>query len=402
MKRNLLFLATAVTLLLFSCSKDETLQDIEENIPKGTATINASSTQQYIRGFGGASIRGWIPDLTSYERQKAFDPNNGMGLSVLRVRVSPTPSEWIKEKPTIDAAKQYGASVIATAWSAPAWMKDNNNLVGGKLKSGNYSSFANHLKNFCTEVGGVDAISPWNEPDWECGYESMHNSAYEIASFIRNYGANCGAPVMGPESLNMNESLTTTVVNNAGSNLKYVCGHIYGKTPYYHNWGKEVWMTEHITDNSANSGNDWASAMETATEIHNCMNVGWSMWVHWYLRRSYSLIDENSNVTKRGYVVTQFAKFIRPGSNKISCTANPSSGVYTTAYKKGSKIVVVAINTNSGSVYQGFNLTGATVSGFDRYRTTSSSNLAHDSFNVSGSYYGITLPGNSITTLVSR
>ncbi len=404
MKTQLLSIIGVSLLLLSACSEDsekDFTQEIETSRLKSTATINAGVVQQNIRGFGGANIIGWVSDLTSTQRTKAFDPNNGIGLSVLRVRISPNSADWSANNATINAAKSYGAIVIASAWSAPATMKDNNSLIGGKLKTSSYADYATHLRNFCTTVGGISAISPVNEPNITVNYESMSMTASEVASFVAAQGNNCGASIMAPEPFNMDQNYINTYLSNATAKSKtsYICGHIYGKTPYYYNFGKEVWMTEHITD--TDDGNNWNGAMKTAKEIHDCMVSGWNMWVHWYIRRSYGLLDENGNITKRGYVVSHFAKFIRPGFNKISCTANPTSGIYTTAYKNGSKLVIVAINQNSSVTYQTFSLSGISVAGFNRYRTTSSTNLSFDSFSISGSSFGINLPASSITTLIS-
>lgn len=410
MKRQL-SLGVLAALLLTACSKELKEQSpttpeatVRLNATTGTAAINAATVQQNIRGFGGASIRGWIPDLTAAERTKAFSASSGIGLSVLRVRVPLNSADFAAEKPTIDAAKANGAMVIASAWTAPASMKDNNNIVGGKLKTASYADYATHLRNFTTTVGGVSAISPSNEPNIQVSYESMVMTASEVASFVAAQGTNCGAPIMGPEPFNMDQSYINTYLSNATARSKtsYVCGHIYGKAPYSFSPGKEIWMTEHYTTSNI-SGNDWPGAMVVAKEIHDCMHVGWNMYVWWYIRRSYGLIDESSNITKRGYVMAHWAKFVRPGFNKISCTANPSTGVYVTAYKNSSnKLVVVIINQNAAITYQSFTYSGISVTGFTRYRTTSSSNLAQDSFTVSGGSFGINLPGSSITTLVSN
>ena len=59
--------------------------------------------------------------------------------------------------------------------------------------------------------------------------------------------------------------------------------------------------------------------MTAAKEIHDCMNVGWVAYVWWYIRRSYGPIDESSNITKLGYVMAQYARYIRPGYSKVSC-----------------------------------------------------------------------------------
>ncbi|MBN2166317.1 MAG: hypothetical protein JW717_08590 [Marinilabiliaceae bacterium] len=403
MKKNLFLLFVASFMLLVSCSKEDEFDSPEEvNNLKSTAVINAGTVQQTIKGFGGAVILNWQSDLTETQRIKAFSPYSGMGLSIVRVRVSPNSADWAANKATIDKCKYYGGSAIATAWTAPASMKDNNKLIGGKLKTSSYASYAAHLKAFNIAVGGVSAISPVNEPNYKVSYECMEMTASEVASFVASQGSNCGAPIMAPEPYNFDKTYITTYLSNSTAKAKTaaVCGHIYGKTPYYYNFGKPVWMTEHYV-NSSVSGNDWPTAMKVAKEIHDCMNVGWSAYVWWYIRRSYGPMDENGNVTKTGYVMTHFAKWIRPGYSKISCSASPTPGVYTTAYKSGSKLVIVAINTNSAITYQSFNVSGISYSGFDRYKTTSSSNLIKDSFSAR-SGFGINLPASSITTLVSK
>jgi glucuronoarabinoxylan endo-1,4-beta-xylanase len=100
--------------------------------------------------------------------------------------------------------------------------------------------------------------------------------------------------------------------------------------------------------------------------------------------------------------MAHFARYVRPGYSKIACTANPSTGIYTTAYRNGSKIVIVAINTNAAVTYQPFTISGVTVSSFNRYETTSSSNLAASTLSISNNAFGINLPASSITTLVSN
>jgi O-glycosyl hydrolase len=408
MKRNLLIPLAAI-LLLASCTKGQNKNVSPANnsasstlAVQATATIDASTVQQNIRGFGGANIVAWIGDLTSAQRTTAFSPTSGIGLSVVRVRVPNSSADFAAEKPTIDAAKSYGASVIATAWSAPASMKDNGSVIGGKLKTTSYADYAAFLTSYNTAVGGVLAISPTNEPNYAVSYESMNMTAAEVADFVAAQGTNCGAPIMAPEPFNMSQTYINTYLSNATakSNTGYVCGHIYGATPTVYNPGKEVWMTEHYTDTG--DANDWTGAMGVAKEIHDCMNAGYNMYVWWYIRRSYGPIDESGNITKRGYVMAQFARWVRPGYNKISCTANPTTGVYVTAYKSGSSLVVVILNQNTAVTYQSFNIGGLSVTGFNRYITTSSSNLTPTSFAVSGSSFGINLPASSVTTLVSN
>jgi glucuronoarabinoxylan endo-1,4-beta-xylanase len=402
--RRLLFAASiAATFMLWSCSKDQSIKETSNHQLKATAAIEAGTLQQTIKGFGGANIIAWTGDLTSAQRTTAFSPYSGIGLSIVRVRVPVVSSDFANEKATIDACKYYGGSAIGTAWSAPASMKSNGSVVGGKINTASYANYAAHLKAFNTAVGGLAAISPANEPNYKVSYESMELTASEVAAFVASQGSNCGAPIMAPEPFNMDQTYINTYLSNATAKSKtsFVCGHIYGKTPYYYNFGKPTWMTEHYVDSKV-SGNDWPTAMKVAKEIHDCMTVGWSAYVWWYIRRSYGPMDENGSITKTGYVMAHFARYIRPGYSKVSCSANPTSGVYVTAYKSGSKLVVVAINQNTASTYQAFSINGISITGFTRYKTTSSSNLASDAVTVSGGSFGITLPASSITTLVSN
>ncbi|MGQ7855422.1 hypothetical protein ACUN24_14410 [Pedobacter sp. WC2501] len=422
MKKTLLC-ALASALLFAGCSKNE----INSSDPKlsqqtlavkktdslggataalavqGVAEINASTVQQTIKGFGGANIVAWTGDLTSTQRTTAFSPTSGIGLSIVRVRVPNSSSEFAAEKATIDACKSFGGSAIASAWSAPASMKTNGSIVGGKIKTTSYANYAAHLSAFNTAVGGLAAISPTNEPDYQVNYESMELTAPEVADFVAAQGSNCGAPIMAPEPFQMNQTYINTYLSNATAKSKtsFVCGHIYGKTPYnLGNIGKPVWMTEHYT-NSNISGDDWSNAMTAAKEIHDCMNSGWSAYVWWYIRRSYGPISESGNIQKIGYIMAHYARYVRPGYTKISCTSNPSTGVYVTAYKSGTKLVLVIVNQNPSITYQTFNYSGITVSGFNRYFTTSSTNLSSNNLAVSGGSFGINLAASSVTTLVS-
>ena len=407
--RHLAMPFLSLSLMMSSCTTH--LEDITPDSKKAnnaesatdvsimsTATIDANTVQQTIQGFGGMSVPIWIGDLTADQRTKAFSTSSGIGMSILRVMVPTSSSQFAAEKTTIDVAKSYGAKVIATAWNAPSSMMD-----GLYLRGSAWGDYAAHLRAYTQAVGGVYALSPWNEPNYMAsGW--MHASAAEIANFVAAQGDNCGAPIMCPEPFNMDQTFINTYLSNATAKSKtlFVSGHIYGKTPYnLGNIGKSVWMTEHYT-NSSISGNDWPNAMNAAKEIHDCMTAGWAAYVWWYIRRFYGPIDENSSITKVGYVMAHFARYVRPGYTKIACSANPTTGVYTTAYKSGSKIVIVAINTNTAITYQPFTISGTTVNSFNRYATTSSSNLESSSFSISNNAFGINLPASSITTLVSN
>ena len=74
-----------------------------------TTTINLSSQQQVIRGYGGMNFPRWIGDLTSAQADKAFGNGTGqIGLSILRISVPPNQSDWANEVATAQRAKSHG------------------------------------------------------------------------------------------------------------------------------------------------------------------------------------------------------------------------------------------------------------------------------------------------------
>ncbi|MTK53920.1 hypothetical protein [Paludibacter sp.] len=403
LKNTFLIIAFFIIPVIFSgCSKEISTSPTEPILEgEMPVTINTSTQFQTIRGFGGAAIHNWIADLTSTQMTKAFSTTDGIGLSVMRVRIPSSSDQFSGEVPQINAAKQFGVSVIATAWSAPASMKTSNNVVGGKLKPDSYSAYAAYLRSYNTAVGGVTSISPWNEPNYVVSYEGMNNNAAEIGNFLSMYADSCGTKVVAPETFNMSKSINDSVLAIAGAKLTTICGHIYGTTPYKYSVGKEIWMTEHYT-NSTDSGNVWSGAINVAKEIHNCMTSGYSMYVWWYIRRFYGLIDENSNITKRGYAMAHFAKWIRPGYYRVSCTETPQDGIYCTAFSNGSKLIIVAINQNDYAINYTFNYSGLSATGFTGYSTTKAANLVSKNTTTSGNAVVFPLPASSITTLVSN
>ena len=80
--------------------------------------------------------------------------------------------------------------IIATPWTPPVWMKDNNNSIGGKLKPEYYDVYARYFVKYLQEMKseGIDiyAITPQNEPLHPGNNPSLHMTAEEQANFIKN------------------------------------------------------------------------------------------------------------------------------------------------------------------------------------------------------------------------
>jgi glucuronoarabinoxylan endo-1,4-beta-xylanase len=384
------------------------------------AVVYLDSLRQVISGFGAANILPWRPDMTAEEIQKAFGTGSGqLGFTILRLRVPPTTADFALNLPTAQAAHNMGATIIASPWSPPAGMKTNNNTVGGALLDTSYASYASHLKSFVDYMAanGVPlyAVSVQNEPDVTVTYESCDWNTTQMVKFVKEQGNAVGTKLMAPESFNFNPTMANAILNDsaATANVDIIAGHIYGggltAYPLAAAKGKEHWMTEHLVLDTT-----WTAVFGTGKEIHDCMNAGMNAYIWWYIVRFYGPIHDGEGaggvkgaVTKRGYVMSQFSRFIRPGYVRILAWI-PRGNVYITAYKGGSKVVVVAINTDTSAVQQTVaieNLAipagGGGLTDFTPYVTSATKDCEEATpVAVSNNSFTATLDGSSVTTFV--
>lgn len=373
-----------------------------------TVTVNLANEKQVISGFGGSSA--WHGQLTDAEANSLFST---LGLSLLRIRIDPN-GNWNDELINAQKASVRGAEVFASPWTPPAYMKDNNNVVGGSLLPAYYSNYAAWLKSFgdYMQNNGVTlrAISVQNEPNISVSYESCSWTSTQMRDFIRDFGSEIGYPVMAPETFNYLPSYADVILNDtaACNNIDIVAHHWYGanRHQYYanaFNKGKQVWMTEHYSDDQSLSG-----ALKTAVDIHNFMTINYSSaYVWWYLRQpSCNLIQSGGTINPRGYILGQFAKFVRPGYVRVDATATPQNGVYISAYKDPSlnKVVIVAINSNTKSTASlQFNIQNGNATSVTPYVTSSTANMQSQSqITVTNGTFNATLGAQSITTFVQN
>ena len=119
--------------------------------------------------------------------------------------------------------------------------------------------------------------------------------------------------------------------------------------PELGNDSRELWMTEVYVPNSSSDADTWPEAVEVAINMHNALVVGsMNAYVWWYIRRSYGPMKENGNISKRGYMMAQFSKQLRPDAVRVDATESPSNNVYVSAYKNADgTLIIVAINNEN-------------------------------------------------------
>ena len=186
--------------------------------------INPDKTYQKITGFGGSfteSSAYLLNQLGKENREKvlqAYFGEDGARYSLTRTHInscdfslsqySYAPQEGDRELASFSveedsddiipmikeamAISKDGFKIISSPWTAPPWMKDNNNWVGGKLLPEYRDTWALFFSKYIAayKEEGIDiwGLTVENEPlgngnNWE----SMHYSPKEMTGFVQNY-----------------------------------------------------------------------------------------------------------------------------------------------------------------------------------------------------------------------
>ncbi|MBM0276026.1 cellulose binding domain-containing protein [Micromonospora sp. STR1s_6] len=408
--------------------------------PNGPAdiTVNSATRYQTVDGFGAAQSI-WGSAWSTAETQTLVGMGaNQLGLSIVRTGLSPVSSEWATHVNSLKTAKSSGSGVkiLASPWTAPAAWKTNNSRVnGGKLKTDYYDDYANHLNSYVQYMRNqgvtIDVTSVQNEPDWHPDYDSMDWSGTELRTFVRDQGARVqNTKLMVAEAVNLNYGYTDPTLNDttARNNIGYIGGHLYGTEdagrlrPYslaeQHN--KPVWMTEwnhHEADGSGSNiwGNPANQAVwdETLDDImrtvHKSMEANWSAYIWWYGKRYYSFIGDGESAygtvagapLKRGYAFSQYAKYVRPGYQRVALTkSSKASPLEVTAYQGDGKITLVLLNRSNSAVNNAVIQAPQNVSRAEHYLTSQNANAASQPTSVNGGQATVNVPARSISTVV--
>lgn len=404
------------------------------NIQAQDITISTDSTFQTIRGFGGAFIEFWQPELTAAHVQTAFGTGEGeIGLSILRLGINPDSTQWSENLEAAQKAQELGILIFASPWHTPTNMRED--IEGGeyRLRHDMYAEYAEHLNNFAKYMkrNGVDvyAISVQNEPDIG---EWTQWTPDEMLTFVRDYGHLIDATrLMAPESYHFDWDYSDPILNDslAAANTDIIVGHIYGggnaRYPLAEEKGKEVWMTEYLLNEHTEGlgAEDWESATEEqiwgqtmlmAQSVHKSMASNMSAYVWWYLKRYYSFLDDgmyrgiNGTVTKRGYAFSHYSKYVRPGFVRISAEGPFLRGytnLYTTAYKDTTtgQIVIVSLNRNTTDKTVNYVINGMNSGSFTPlFSDVDATVEPQEEIVVEGNTFSYTFPPMSITTFISK
>ncbi|KAI5376271.1 GH30 xylanase [Alternaria postmessia] len=310
-----------------------------------TVTVDPAKIYQTIDGFGisetfqrANQIHALSPSLQRYALDLLFNRTSGAGFSILRNGIGSSPDSSSDHMVSIqpknpggpnavpkyvwdgndnsqvwvstEAVKTYGVdTVYANAWSAPGYMKTNNNDAnGGSLcgvsaascSSGDWKqAYANYLAQYIVyykDIGvNITHLGFLNEPDLTTSYASMRSNGQQAADFIK---------VLRPtlDKANLTSVKITCcdaegwssqqgmmgALNGVSSMLGTITAHSYTSQPNSpintpHNvWQTEnadlqgPWATAFYSNNGAGEGLSWANKIHTALTTANA-----SAYLYW-------------------------------------------------------------------------------------------------------------------------
>ncbi|MEW2132157.1 ricin-type beta-trefoil lectin domain protein [Streptomyces sp. NPDC005435] len=282
-------------------------------------------------------------------------------------------------------------TVMASPWTAPAWMKDSGSLNGGWLKAEDYGAYASYfvkyLQAYRDQGVNVSYVTAQNEPTCCSGYPSMSWNASGLAYFTKSellprlQQAGLSTKVLAHDwNWDVYDSYAAQTVDDAAvrshPNFGGIAWHGYGgdvsKQTSVHNQypNLDAFATEHsggtwiadqqredmtdiidYTRNWAKSVTKWSLAVDQNMGPHNggCGTCTGLITVHNGDGRSGSV-----DYTVEYYDMGHLTKFVRPGAQRIASTAstavpnvawrNPDGSKALIAYNGGASARTVTVN----------------------------------------------------------
>jgi glucuronoarabinoxylan endo-1,4-beta-xylanase len=279
-----------------------------------------------------------------------------------------------------EAEKRGALRHLSTVWSPPFWMKDNKSVIhGGRVLPEFYRDYAEYLSAYVRgykKHHGLDiyAISPTNEPDINQTYSSCLWTGEELRTLVRDHIApvfardRVGAKlVLGEHSHWREAPYAPALADPAAAPRVDVCAsHAYtdrgdeaipyrsGPMPLARAAGKPIWQTEtsssSLNDTGIDDGLFWAQLLHTHL-VENQASAWFYWWAIAYGNRRGSLLNLDLEkktfvAAKRLFTIGNFARFVRPGFQRVATRSEAQPDVFLAAFKGGKTCVVVAINKN--------------------------------------------------------
>jgi glucosylceramidase len=384
-----------------------------------TITVNENTTFQPFEGAGASftDSAAWLMNssglLSAATRNdvmnKLFSPSTGIGVSFLRnpmgasdlARFSYTYDDGAADPnltrfsiahdladvvPLTKQAKQLNPAtkIMASPWSPPPWMKDNNAYSLGFVQSQYYGALAQYFVKYVQAYGAqgipIDYVTVNNEPTCCAGYPSAMWNGSGLATFMKNnllpslQNAGLSTKALALDwNWDQYQSFASPTMNDAAirnhPNFGGMAWHGYGgdvaqqttvhnqfpNTPAYdteHSGGAWVGNQQNddmlnMIDYTRNWGRSWVKwslAVDQAGNPHNggCGTCTGLITVH-----NGDGLNGQVDYTVEYYTMGHLTKFVKPGAVRID--SNDNGAVRNVAWKNpdGSKALIAYNTTGS-------------------------------------------------------
>jgi O-glycosyl hydrolase len=439
-----------------------------------SATINGGTTYQTMAGFGASEGFGQaqvIMDAPSAAQTQAlnylYSTSSGAGLNILRNEISADSGDTIEptapSSPSVTPSyaslasinddmgqlwlaqaikADYGVTnVFADAWSAPAFMKvddetDNGSALcgvsGATCSSGSWvQAYANYLvqyaKDYAAAGDPLTYIGPENEANLSTDYDSMQLTPAQTVNVLDVLGPALAASGLSTkleccatEGWDYAQQYAAAIEadSTASADTAIFASHGYTEAPdsTLSGWTKPAWETEWSTfeswDPAWDDGTD-ASGMSWAKNIFNGLdNAGLSAFLYWWASGTPSVNGDNesliqingSTVTPSGrlWAFGNFSRYVQPGAVRIAATTSDSNLTLDAFKNTNGTVTVVAMNTGTSTDPVTFNLNGTGVANgatVTPYLSNSSSDIAAQAATtVASGAFSYTMPARSLVT----
>jgi len=393
--------------------------------------VNPQKRFQEFLGIGGSFTDASAEVFAKLDAQKQeefltayYDKDNGIGYSLARTTIHSSDfgsgsHTYIEEGDkslqtfTIEKDKQFRIPLIkratqasggelllyASPWSAPAFMKSNNNMLrGGKLLPEYYGAWAEYYTKFIEayEKEGMPiwGISIQNEPMAVQRWESMIYTAEEERDFLKNHlGPTMEEAGYGDKNIIVWDHNRDLMANRANvifedpEASKYAWGIGYH---WYETWAggdsmhdnlalvKASYPDKHIlfTEGTVERFDEtryqyWPNAERYGRSMIKDFNIGTVGWTDWNLLLDHTGGPNHvSNFcfapihadTRTGeliytptyYYIGHFSKFVRPGAQRVSTSASRSVLLATSFINKDNKIATIVMNETDVAIDYNF------------------------------------------------
>lgn len=395
------------------------LTPVTTGAAKHTVAIDEEQTFQEMDGFGASftdSAAYLIHQVLETKQRselmtRLFNPNEGIGLSVLRQPMGA--SDYARDFysyndmpegqtdveleqfsiahdeediiPLLKEALRLNPDVklMGSPWSPPGWMKTSGSMIGGELKPEYYSVYANYFVRYiqgCEAHGlPIYAITPQNEALYSPGhYPGMIMLPEAQSDFIKNHlkpqfvKNGIDTKILCYDHNWDKPDYPQTVLEQAGDAVDGVAWHWYGGKPSAQSEvfeafpGKEVHFTE-------GSGGEWippfeqafSNVMRTGIEILRNHSKSYVLWNMALDEKNGPTVPGFGKSTCRGivtvnqqtkeltytldyYALAHFSKVIRPKAVRIASTSDES--IRSVAFKNtDGSIAAVLFNDSEAS-----------------------------------------------------